>query len=210
MEADFQLPQFHRLEGRFDPLLQTEIPIDIQRIRKIAFFEALELYQLLERDGETEDFGSDCRSRGPGAHSEREESRDISHVGDRNRRKKLGEDGRRRDRRLRIGDESQVDFRGPAAHPLIASARPWRRRLRLGHGKCDLAFDALNDLGDRDAVLLQRRNGCAARGQQRRSEEHTSELQSPYDIVCRLLLEKKKKHKKYYLTIKNKKNKKKK
>src|SRR5438094_7238687 len=28
-----------------------------------------------------------------------------------------------------------------------------------------------------------------------RSEEHTSELQSPYDLVCRLLLEKKK-HKK--------------
>src|SRR5437867_4661787 len=26
----------------------------------------------------------------------------------------------------------------------------------------------------------------------RRSEEHTSELQSPYDLVCRLLLEKKK------------------
>src|SRR5207248_4724893 len=31
-------------------------------------------------------------------------------------------------------------------------------------------------------------NRCAAR-----SEEHTSELQSPYDLVCRLLLEKKKK-----------------
>src|SRR5207248_4892337 len=28
---------------------------------------------------------------------------------------------------------------------------------------------------------------------QTRSEEHTSELQSPYDLVCRLLLEKKKK-----------------
>src|SRR5207248_8846433 len=28
----------------------------------------------------------------------------------------------------------------------------------------------------------------------RRSEEHTSELQSPYDLVCRLLLEKKKTH----------------
>src|SRR5437867_7018897 len=27
-----------------------------------------------------------------------------------------------------------------------------------------------------------------------RSEEHTSELQSPYDLVCRLLLEKKKHH----------------
>src|SRR5437867_8367572 len=29
-----------------------------------------------------------------------------------------------------------------------------------------------------------------------RSEEHTSELQSPYDLVCRLLLEKKKKKQK--------------
>src|SRR5437867_7313102 len=29
-----------------------------------------------------------------------------------------------------------------------------------------------------------------------RSEEHTSELQSPYDLVCRLLLEKKNKKKK--------------
>src|SRR5438094_6211125 len=28
------------------------------------------------------------------------------------------------------------------------------------------------------------------RGHQNRSEEHTSELQSPYDLVCRLLLEK--------------------
>src|SRR5256885_7884500 len=32
---------------------------------------------------------------------------------------------------------------------------------------------------------------CAARGS--RSEEHTSELQSPCNLVCRLLLEKKKK-----------------
>src|SRR5437867_10168831 len=30
-----------------------------------------------------------------------------------------------------------------------------------------------------------------------RSEEHTSELQSPYDLVCRLLLEKKKNHNNY-------------
>src|SRR5438094_2047760 len=29
-------------------------------------------------------------------------------------------------------------------------------------------------------------------GAVKRSEEHTSELQSPYDLVCRLLLEKKK------------------
>src|SRR5215204_7051842 len=31
-------------------------------------------------------------------------------------------------------------------------------------------------------------------GSRRRSEEHTSELQSHSDLVCRLLLEKKKKH----------------
>src|SRR5256885_10486690 len=31
-----------------------------------------------------------------------------------------------------------------------------------------------------------------------RSEEHTSELQSPCNLVCRLLLEKKKKHLKHY------------
>src|SRR2546426_7063398 len=31
-------------------------------------------------------------------------------------------------------------------------------------------------------------------GDQRRSEEHTSELQSPCNLVCRLLLEKKKKN----------------
>src|SRR5437867_9919899 len=33
----------------------------------------------------------------------------------------------------------------------------------------------------------QNRDSCCSR-----SEEHTSELQSPYDLVCRLLLEKKK------------------
>src|SRR5207248_11369899 len=35
-----------------------------------------------------------------------------------------------------------------------------------------------------------------------RSEEHTSELQSPYDLVCRLLLEKKKKKKKNHIHTK--------
>src|SRR5438034_6686616 len=36
-----------------------------------------------------------------------------------------------------------------------------------------------------------------AHAQARRSEEHTSELQSHSDLVCRLLLEKKKKNKRY-------------
>ena len=42
-----------------------------------------------------------------------------------------------------------------------------------------------------------------------RSEEHTSELQSPMYLVCRLLLEKKKKKKKKTTTNKQKKKKKK-
>src|SRR5438034_6750116 len=37
---------------------------------------------------------------------------------------------------------------------------------------------------------------AASSARDRRSEEHTSELQSHSDLVCRLLLEKKKKHKK--------------
>src|SRR2546426_3500597 len=39
-----------------------------------------------------------------------------------------------------------------------------------------------------------------------RSEEHTSELQSPCNLVCRLLLEKKKKKKMYSITPRNQHN----
>src|SRR5258708_29390300 len=40
---------------------------------------------------------------------------------------------------------------------------------------------------------------CSVKCCSRRSEEHTSELQSPDHLVCRLLLEKKKKAPKQYL-----------
>src|SRR5256885_16891195 len=40
------------------------------------------------------------------------------------------------------------------------------------------------------------RRGIKQRARRMRSEEHTSELQSPCNLVCRLLLEKKKKNKK--------------
>src|SRR6266513_5420441 len=58
----------------------------------------------------------------------------------------------------------------------------------------------------------RRRRGRPARGgpSGTRSEEHTSELQSRFDLVCRLLLEKKKKKRYTYLPIKKKKKKKKK
>src|SRR5947208_13517654 len=44
---------------------------------------------------------------------------------------------------------------------------------------------------------------CMAYRPSRRSEEHTSELQSPDHLVCRLLLEKKKKKKSYNKYEKN-------
>src|SRR5205807_4600220 len=45
-----------------------------------------------------------------------------------------------------------------------------------------------------DPDYEQKMNELIARGE--RAEEHTSELQSPCNLVCRLLLEKKKKHNK--------------
>src|SRR2546430_5809422 len=41
-------------------------------------------------------------------------------------------------------------------------------------------------------VLLRRPRGLRSPSRRRRSEEHTSELQSQSNLVCRLLLEKKK------------------
>src|SRR5438309_5035878 len=57
--------------------------------------------------------------------------------------------------------------------------------------KYDATHDRLQDeIGD---LLFA---GCTPTLRARRSEEHTSELQSQFHLVCRLLLEKKKKKKK--------------
>src|SRR5207248_10823373 len=50
----------------------------------------------------------------------------------------------------------------------------------------DFVSHARSDMDGLERVLTRFRG-------RDRSEEHTSELQSPYDLVCRLLLEKKKK-----------------
>src|SRR3989454_6382515 len=47
--------------------------------------------------------------------------------------------------------------------------------------------------GERIAPHARVQRGIHGRGRVERSEEHTSELQSPCNLVCRLLLEKKKK-----------------
>src|SRR5688572_31855522 len=56
---------------------------------------------------------------------------------------------------------------------------------------------------DADALVRRAefRDGLDRLGQRMRSEEHTSELQSQSNLVCRLLLEKKKKNKKLIYNI---------
>src|SRR5438552_8194658 len=68
---------------------------------------------------------------------------------------------------------------------------------------CDLArlSDRLRDRLCQMEVHPGDRVGLCMR--KSRSEEHTSELQSPDHLVCRLLLEKKKKYKNNQLTEKN-------
>src|SRR5437773_8942123 len=56
---------------------------------------------------------------------------------------------------------------------------------------------ALLAIGQNERTALTLTGGAALlRIQNQRSEEHTSELQSHHDLVCRLLLEKKKKKQK--------------
>src|SRR5260370_2774374 len=71
---------------------------------------------------------------------------------------------------------------------LFRSARhadPLREQLRRNPGA----------LGRRLNRCVRRQDERARRGAETRSEEHTSELQSHLNLVCRLLLEKKKKQK---------------
>src|SRR5256885_16240478 len=49
------------------------------------------------------------------------------------------------------------------------------------------------------SISIHRHGGCCASNAPGRSEEHTSELQSPCNLVCRLLLEKKKKYQTIHL-----------
>src|SRR5207248_8246682 len=65
----------------------------------------------------------------------------------------------------------------------------------LGSARAALATEAIVTCGAAFKTSLTVVSFLARRGtgSAERSEEHTSELQSPYDLVCRLLLEKKKK-----------------
>src|SRR2546427_5922473 len=70
-----------------------------------------------------------------------------------------------------------------------------RRReldLTLGDGLLGLGGLAGRELGAHRRLLLRRQHRHGMAWRVARSEEHTSELQSQSNLVCRLLLEKKK------------------
>src|SRR2546426_9298934 len=71
---------------------------------------------------------------------------------------------------------------------------------RGSHGVVDCAskkignFKAIDSISLHSQLLMASNSGTSSpTSSARRSEEHTSELQSPCNLVCRLLLEKKKK-----------------
>src|SRR5688572_33127549 len=72
---------------------------------------------------------------------------------------------------------------------LFRSSRIPRSAVAFRHGPDDLHPVATRHVGELDWIHL----GAGQLGE--RSEEHTSELQSQSNLVCRLLLEKKKKKK---------------
>src|SRR5256885_3660796 len=77
--------------------------------------------------------------------------------------------------------------------PLSRSLTASLRNIPLGHRSPTINVSSTNR---RRSVFNQSPNGTAkprlGSGMILRSEEHTSELQSPCNLVCRLLLEKKK------------------
>src|SRR5207248_9965217 len=83
----------------------------------------------------------------------------------------------------------------PAAIPSLPTRRSSDLRRALGEAMVDIGATRVLDAGPpflHREVVRFRDVPAGIRGDLKRSEEHTSELQSPYDLVCRLLLEKKK------------------
>src|SRR2546426_1775757 len=89
--------------------------------------------------------------------------------------------------------------RDPAGGAAWATARENARKPVCASA---IGWPPMREASAAESQLLQRRRrGMAAvraRAPSTRSEEHTSELQSPCNLVCRLLLEKKKKKRHNY------------
>src|SRR5699024_12867520 len=84
------------------------------------------------------------------------------------------------------------------ATPSLHDALPISESLtRLARAVDEAGLDAVDvslRRPDLDEVFLQLTDGPAPESRKLRSEEHTSELQSRFELVCRLLLEKKNTH----------------
>src|SRR5256885_12538435 len=77
-----------------------------------------------------------------------------------------------------FNDTATTEIYTLSLHDALPISSPFRGRYRVGKQ-------------ERDGELSSRA-GCPQGTDVDRSEEHTSELQSPCNLVCRLLLEKKK------------------
>src|SRR5438093_7659804 len=99
----------------------------------------------------------------------------------------------RRHVRGRTADENEITALGRAQQPVLDL--DWalgEQLLVVGHPLREVRLERLDDFGVDVVVALATHRHRAGE----RSEEHTSELQSLTNLVCRLLLEKKKKKKK--------------
>src|SRR5699024_12187135 len=103
------------------------------------------------------------------------------------------------ERFLRVADILESNARqGQVATVLSAPAKITNHLVAMIE-KTISGQDALPNISDAERIFAELLTGLAAAqpgfplgGGESRSEEHTSELQSRFDLVCRLLLEKKK------------------
>src|SRR5260221_6967671 len=94
-----------------------------------------------------------------------------------------------------FNDTATTEIYTLSLHDALPICPRRRSRAARGAGRTDFArrSDRQKRAGASGRCCCRRSAGRGCRSSCRRSEEHTSELQSHSDLVCRLLLEKKKK-----------------
>src|SRR5699024_12692760 len=85
-------------------------------------------------------------------------------------------------------------------HDALPIYKPERNSLTCSRGSVPSTCEARTSksCGNMAGALRPRSRPAAKASAEFRSEEHTSELQSRFDLVCRLLLEKKKDYHNWY------------
>src|SRR5207244_4246132 len=104
-------------------------------------------------------------------------------------------------RRAQVPHRLLHDCRRTAARNLIRAGVPERIAMLLTGHKTRAVFDRYNIVNEQELLTAGQRLAAYLADEKPkkvRSEEHTSELQSPDHLVCRLLLEKKKKQTRLY------------